>query len=1410
MYLDTGAQERAAMATLRKLSPDPDMVQKKLDLANNAGPLLGISKPFIYKNSDEVAKKLYGPFDNTGSAAAKLKGTLESIPLQAQMNALQYKQLNEGETPERDQEIKNLQSQMPKAQLGGFPKFIVDAAAALGIQTGAGAVGATSAMQAFGAGILKKQWYMKALGLSEAVEKTEKDALGVAEGATNLAMGSLIGGFYGELRDAGVGPQAAKAASGAMLAAQTVLGAVSVEKIPGVKQASEALVEASLRAAASGGMAKAVAAQAGKAYVEQAGIAALNSGVGALLPQLARSLSNRVDGTELTWDSAEEIWSQFSSATLNQTLAMGTVGALGATIQGTRMAGALGKIEREVNAAPEPSQSEAGGVKSASETPKAAVTSEAPKSPELEALKAEEAATQKALDEAPISDILDTGDNVPRGTPEASAEGPLAPETPAAEADPRVLKAQEMRPVLEKDLAAEQAKPEPDAARIEALQQAIKTADANVQKVQNQVADEQFVTNYPKAVEARAALETAIADPAQTDKIAGLAEALASAKKEANMMAAERGRVRVSNERARVERRDSVNKMIKDINEIDISEIPNEYKKPIADLMEQFTTDNPTNKTLEGLALIKQDIENGVNPAEFTKKQLARLGELSKKNLRDLTTDELTAVHDAIMGYQHAGRRQVAIHEKGRDIYFNGLEEADPKAFKAGLEEYQASHPDLSPEDAYAQFSEKNRGAIDIIAEEIDKAHPDTSVPKYGTKTPTERGKESIKKLLDWGKASNLGYETMGSVLAKGEDSLLYKVVVKPIDDGETVYSDKKHEYSAPFTQAAKDQKIGTYDWHHEKVKVDIPGLPSELERADILALAGIKASGGNLGESGFILKKDWSPGKVYKLTDNDLDALFSKLDDGDKAYLDLMYAQGKKGGQDRAEVFKRTKGYDMPLEDVYYPFYRVVDDSGILTEEQIISQRNRRSAMPDQSHNIEREESSKPFFIRGIDEDLIDIIDDTARYVGMTEPARNAARVLMNPEIKKAIVRVGGEDFHREMMDGLKAASGNKPVTNAIDRWALKLRNKGIGAVVGFNLKMAFMNRVLNFRSTAAYVPGRDWAVGVAQSIAHPFETNKVLMENSALYRDIHDLGSWSELTDVLSDESKGAAANIRKVGAKPMKMGVAAQTRDDMWAAVTQAKREMKEGKASKDVQRALGLEDDKFPPMTAEEQLAGQVKYAEYVAKRIHSSPREIYKGNMTREGIMGTLASTMMSDRNAVLQTGIRLAQDIHTPGGGKRMAKYLLVGVFGEALAYTAISGGIIEGGKEVTAALAGKKPEKKTEREQAAQVISQLIDGMVGNVYGAGDVGYVARKLMTEGNVQINTGQSLVSQFSGDMVDTLTYMKTALSTKNKHIEARAWANAFDSFMSWSLPMVVGVPYKYGLGTAMGVYKESLK
>ena len=357
-------EEKAqALGMVKRLSKNPEEVDKKLSLAKNAAPILGISAPFAYDNANVVAKNLYGPFENPGSASSKLENTVKAIPLNTKIAALQYQQLNEGETPERAQQIKELQAQVPKDQVGGMPRFVIDAASSLGIQLGAGAVGSVAGMQAFGQGLLSKMWYVKLIpGASKALEEGSKKSLGLSDEAVNTAMGSLVGGFYGELRDSGVGVKAAKAASGVMLAAQIALSALAAGKIPGVKQATEALAEASLKAVASGELAKSVAIQAGKGYLEQGAVAAVNSATQVLLPQFAKSLSNKVDGTDLTWDQANVIWNQFATGTLQQALAMGTVHAIGATIQGTRFAAEASKLSGEIDRAREPSPGEAGGV----------------------------------------------------------------------------------------------------------------------------------------------------------------------------------------------------------------------------------------------------------------------------------------------------------------------------------------------------------------------------------------------------------------------------------------------------------------------------------------------------------------------------------------------------------------------------------------------------------------------------------------------------------------------------------------------------------------------------------------------------------------------------------------------------------------------------------------------------------------------------------------------------------------------------------------------------------------------------------------------------------------------------------------------------------------------------------------
>jgi hypothetical protein len=1026
----------------------------------------------------------------------------------------------------------------------------------------------------------------------------------------------------------------------------------------------------------------------------------------------------------------------------------------------------------------------------------------------------------------------------------------LSPEE-TINADPRVVKAQEVRPAIEKMLADEQAKSSPDPVRVEALNNALTAADSGVSKARAKVAEEiqakadkEWVANNPQVIEARKAFEAAVADPTQADKVAGLGEALASAQKEANMMAAERGRIRVANERRRVERRDSVNKMLREIiDALKRKDIPNEFKKPIADLMEQFTTDNPTAKTLEGLDLIRQDIENGVNPAEFSDKDLRRMGEMSKKKLRDLTHEELKAVHDAILGYAHAGRRQIALQEKGRNIYFEGLEKADPEAFKAKVEEYQSSHPGSTPEDAYAKVSEQNKGAIDIGLEELRARHPPKPVveinpatkkkqiAKYQKDHPEltpeeaqaqylERARQKYgeqppdplaKRAANWMYAGGFGYESQLNTLF-GEDSVAYKISGKAEVDSSSRYHELLEEISTP-AHALLEKGIGTEKWWHEKRDVQGENLPLQLERSDVIEIAGLAATGANITESGIVLSKG-EPGKIYKLTDNDLNVILRSMTPEDQEWLDTVIAQGEKNGAAIAAVQERVQGYSSTMQKVYWPEYRVIDPSGYITEEQMLNQRNQGvgKILPDKSHTIERIHSTKPFLIRGADQTFLDIVDDSARYIAKTESARNAMRLLGDPRMKSEIERAEGKEFYRELIVGLKNNAGNKPVLDTAGKLTSGIRDRWYKATFGFNVTSSIAAALTNFRSVSAYVPFQDWVAGQLYFARHPRESIQGLHENSQLFRDLSNQGARTELLDISKSSKGGLLDKYAEIGTKPQKFATKVQSAQEMIGMIAQVEREIAQDKPSLYVKRALGLEEDTFKNLTDEQRAEAPYVYADYVTKRIHPSSREEFSGNMTREGMAGITLSMAQSDRNAMFQMYIRLANDIKTPGGVARMAKFLLVGVAGDSAVYTGVRALVALGGAAAISGLIGHKSNKtpaltkeEQEKENVINTLSFLIDAYAGNLYGGGDVGYIAKKILSGSGMPITMGQTAASSFSTEIIQTLQHMHTAMTATNRKISEKAWYQAIDSSASWILPLGLKVPYKYGIGNAVHAF-----
>jgi hypothetical protein len=464
-----------------------------------------------------------------------------------------------------------------------------------------------------------------------------------------------------------------------------------------------------------------------------------------------------------------------------------------------------------------------------------------------------------------------------------------------------------------------------------------------------------------------------------------------------------------------------------------------------------------------------------------------------------------------------------------------------------------------------------------------------------------------------------------------------------------------------------------------------------------------------------------------------------------------------------------------------------------------------------DKSHTIERVGSTKPVWVRNVGNDLMDVIDSSAMFVGLGEPVRNASRLIFNADFATAVKAKFGDEFYNQLTEGLKALAGTKRTLNAIERFTLNVRNRGIGAVLGFNFGTSAINRILVERSLAGYIPGGDWTKGQGYVALHPKSTHEYLIERSPLYRQIWEGGSMQEIQEVLA--SKGSMKGLGRVFKKaqeasmmPIKVGFAGATKGEMWSAITQARRELGEGNPSLDFQRAADLSDRDGPNLTEQQKQDAAIKYAEYVVKRTHANPREMYAANIKRQGILGMLAGTLMSEKNALLQLGIRRALDIKTPGGGKRFAKYLVVGVLGEALTIAGIREGVKEVSNLVTEKITGKE-QKKKKNGFLIDAITELAGNTIGLGFGISGLVYPIKQALTS-TMPVSSDNSLIGQFNDDVIKMIQAVNRGITGKTQKARDKGWGDAFESFMSFAVPLVTRVPYKHGVGDVVGLIRKA--
>ena len=772
---------------------------------------------------------------------------------------------------------------------------------------------------------------------------------------------------------------------------------------------------------------------------------------------------------------------------------------------------------------------------------------------------------------------------------------------------------------------------------------------------------------------------------------------------------------------------------------------------------DRFSLVKHTPGKLVELNALADKLASGEVPMDVREEDIARLRDLGKRPLRDLAVSDLGIVHDLIT------RAKKAADDLGTAV-INGVRQDMDIARRTLTAEMPARLRDET-------FFRKTKSALEH-------------------------------------------YQTLVSEIFGGERSSGYKLLAGDLDSEEP-WSSRRDQWS-PLQDFMKGHGG---NWFYGKMKV--PGLDHELTRDQVMAINGILSQ--ENGKESLQTKMGLGSklaDKIVGASDEFFSNVQAAMDPEMKKWLSLVYQHGESMRPELTKAAIRMNDMSPTMvEGNYYPFHRMMGSS---LEEDMVSGKlaeNKRflpgdfdprtgnvRASVNKGHMIPRVDSKAGLWIRGTLSDLHDSIDFSADYIHLAEKVRNAAKILWDPTFSREIENRFGTFSLKALRKGLLAMSGQRDPMHWPEKLLLDLRRKGITGVLGWNIPNAALNRTLMMRAMALGVPVKDMAKATAQMIADPAGTRKWWHDHSGLAYSILTQGLLPEM-----GEAKPGGRIIKKiseVSMAPEKWGFGGAAINEMQGSFNQASREMREGKLGEDVKTATGLDDSSIPRDDAAREKAA-IQYAEWVTKHTHAVPREMYQTNLSREGIIGKLATTLYSERSALLNMGMRILNG-NSPRKAGAFMRYIAVGVLGEAASIAGIRY-LADKGKEVLSQeITGKKDRGKGKPQTfLTHAFEELGNQFAGLVPVAGQVEYAVQSALTGGRTA-PSGDVFAPDFTGSAFRIVQGVKQYVSTRSEKKKHLAALRTINEFLSITLPYGAGIAYSHSLRQVVQWLERSAK
>ena len=707
-----------------------------------------------------------------------------------------------------------------------------------------------------------------------------------------------------------------------------------------------------------------------------------------------------------------------------------------------------------------------------------------------------------------------------------------------------------------------------------------------------------------------------------------LKKAMSIGKKEG--IAKQKGHYRaiVARAKARKEQVARIRKMVDSLKQIDVEKMSPQEAEPVSVLLTGLNLVKPTKKTIIRLTRTREYLEKD-HDAELPEYVMESLKRLNKRNIRDMSVEEIEAIHTGVMHYVHLNKVKNIIKVR---------REARRKA------EVLAS--------SIGEMKAPKQIKSDIVSSQKGKAG---------------RLKKTTKLLKDTFGIRHDHYDLIIESLS-GMNSTMDKVLYQDIKDGITEQLKYKQDTYAQFLKDVGDfsEKYGIKDisnWLNEEVTVG----KFQLSRGERMAILRHTLNVDNLRHllaGGFGFRTSETPNVVYKITAKDLNQVLQSLTPAEKHFAGTAVNNLFERQYERLnKVFYQKNGYPLPkTKDPYYPIevMPITLGTDLETVDALEKFKGVWTRIGLEKGMLEkRVKSRKPIYLNSIVFDINRSVMKSAAYIGLEIPLSNASKLLYDQTFRVHLEDRYGKQTWREIEKGLRDIAGDYQSYTTVEEMVLKLKNNLSVAMLGIN-PFVMTKQVLSLPVYLPYVKLEYLLQGMIDFTVHPIEVSERHKMYSPEYLERVEGGYSRDVADVF----KGAAMKRLYKGKGSIKekfMGgiqlfdrVAVSA--GMQGAALQALDEFDQGKLSREVKIALDMKDADIAKLTPAEKMELAYKFADYATERTQPMFSPEHRSSLSRGATIEKMATMFGAFTNQALNLMRRTYREARRTGEPAAYAK----------------------------------------------------------------------------------------------------------------------------------------------------------